>query len=189
MAVADATDKPIHKNAELITRYHNAIQKLEGCRELAFVAGVHAGWTTDTMDGLLDFCYQRCLRYRDAEKETNPTNARNDFFSNMGHSFRKLSHIIALLEAKSPSSNVNAPPEEQTQPKRQYFVTLDQAAALVNRHKRTLENRKKAMTMPMPKVKGGGGKPDEWLWDELRPWLEKEFGKQLPEIPPHYAGK
>jgi hypothetical protein len=68
-----------------------------------------------------------------------------------------------------------------------YYVTLDQAAALVNRNKRTLERKKKKM--PAPAVKGGGGKPTEWIWSELRPWLEKEFGRRLPEVPPHAAGR
>lgn len=59
------------------------------------------------------------------------------------------------------------------------FVTLQQAAAMVSRSKKTLERRKKEM--PAPKVSGGGGKPDEWAWSELRPWLEKEFERSLPE--------
>lgn len=59
------------------------------------------------------------------------------------------------------------------------LVTLQQAAAMVSRSKKTLERRKK--NMPIPKVSGGGGKPDEWEWSELRPWLEKEFERKLPE--------
>jgi hypothetical protein len=59
------------------------------------------------------------------------------------------------------------------------LVTLQQAAAMVSRSKKTLERRKG--NMPMPKVSGGGGKPDEWEWAELRPWLEKEFKRKLPE--------
>ena len=30
-------------------------------------------------------------------------------------------------------------------------------------------------------VEGGGGKPDEWLWSRVRPWLAEEFGRPLPE--------
>jgi hypothetical protein len=59
------------------------------------------------------------------------------------------------------------------------LVTLQQAAAMVHRSKRTLEKYKDKM--PAPRVQGGGGKPDEWLWSELRPWLQEEFGRQLPE--------
>jgi len=59
------------------------------------------------------------------------------------------------------------------------YVTLDQAAASVSRSKRSLERYKKEM--PVPDVKGGGGRPSEWLWSELRPWLEKKFGRRLPE--------
>jgi hypothetical protein len=63
------------------------------------------------------------------------------------------------------------------------YIDLDQAAALVNRSKRTLE--RKSGVMPLPAVEGGGGKKAEWLWNELRPWLEKEYGKVLPDRPPH----
>jgi hypothetical protein len=68
-----------------------------------------------------------------------------------------------------------------------YFINLDQASALVNRSKRTLERCKKKM--PQPRVKGGGGKPSEWAWSDLKPWLENEFGRMLPPIPPHAIGK
>jgi two-component system nitrogen regulation response regulator GlnG len=63
------------------------------------------------------------------------------------------------------------------------YVTLDQMAAIVNRTKKTLENRKrcKRNPLPPPDVEGGGGKPDEWKWTTVRSWLEQEFGRQLPE--------
>jgi hypothetical protein len=62
------------------------------------------------------------------------------------------------------------------------LVTLDQCAAMVNRRKRTLENYKK--TMPRPKVPGGGGKPHEYAWSEMRPWLERTFKRPLPPTHP-----
>jgi hypothetical protein len=67
------------------------------------------------------------------------------------------------------------------------YVTLDQMAAVVNRSKRTLERFKtrKRNPLPPPNVEGGGGKPDEWIWSEVRPWLEAESGKNLPE---HFPG-
>ena len=62
------------------------------------------------------------------------------------------------------------------------YVTLDQMAARVNRSKKSLEKKLNAKnsTMPKPDVKGKGGKPHEWIWAKTRPWLETEFGKQLP---------
>jgi hypothetical protein len=57
-------------------------------------------------------------------------------------------------------------------------VTLDQAAAIVNRTKRTLE--KYLDRMPAPFIRGGGGKPSLWRWDDIRPWLEKQFVPDLP---------
>lgn len=73
-------------------------------------------------------------------------------------------------------------PLEQSSFTEQY-VTLDQAAAMVRRSKRTLERYKKRhrVPMPAPHVKGGGGRPAFWAWDEIRPWLEQEFGFRLPE--------
>jgi hypothetical protein len=63
------------------------------------------------------------------------------------------------------------------------YVTLDQAAALVNRSKKTLYRylNKPGSSMPQPDVEGLGGKAHEWRWSILRPWLEQEFGKKLPE--------
>lgn len=67
--------------------------------------------------------------------------------------------------------------------KRGCFVTLDKMAAMVQRSKRTLEKLKTRAANPLPKpiVAGGSGKPAEWIWDDVRPWLEREFGKKLPE--------
>jgi hypothetical protein len=62
------------------------------------------------------------------------------------------------------------------------YVTLDEMAAIVNRSKRTLEKLKdrKKDPLPPPDIEGGGGKPHEWLWSTVRPWLEKEYGRTLP---------
>ena len=61
------------------------------------------------------------------------------------------------------------------------LVTLHQAAAMVNRSKKTLERLKTASDFPMPRVQGSGGKPDEWAWSEIRPYLEKRFDRALPK--------
>jgi hypothetical protein len=63
------------------------------------------------------------------------------------------------------------------------YVTLDKAAAIVQRKKKTLERalHAKGSTMPQPDVEGGGGSPHEWVWTRLRPWLEERFGRRLPE--------
>lgn len=67
------------------------------------------------------------------------------------------------------------------------LVDLDQAAALVNRSKRTLERLQADPTknMPLPFIQGGGGKKSEWKYSELKLWLEKEFTRKLPDTPPH----
>jgi predicted DNA-binding transcriptional regulator YafY len=60
------------------------------------------------------------------------------------------------------------------------YVTMDQAAAMVNKSKKTLERYLGEEKMPQPEVEGGGGKAHEWKWSTLRPWLEQTFGKVLP---------
>jgi len=54
---------------------------------------------------------------------------------------------------------------------------------IVGRSKDTMGRRPNApdFTMPRPNVEGGGGKTHEWIWDRVRPWLMKEFERQLPE--------
>jgi hypothetical protein len=59
-------------------------------------------------------------------------------------------------------------------------------AAMVNRKKRTLEN---VEDLPRPDVQGGGGRPSEWLWSKVRPWLEAKFKRSLPSRLPRLAQK
>jgi hypothetical protein len=63
------------------------------------------------------------------------------------------------------------------------YVTLDQMAAMVNRVKKTLEREMNShdSDMPEPDVEGGGGKPHEWRWDRIGPWLETKFARPLPK--------
>ncbi len=60
-------------------------------------------------------------------------------------------------------------------------VTLDQAAALVNRMADGLRHYRKR-GMPKPFVRGTKGKPNEYLWSEMRPWLETTFDRKIPEV-------
>jgi hypothetical protein len=68
------------------------------------------------------------------------------------------------------------------------YVTLQQCAAIVNRSKRTLERYLKEM--PKPAIKGKRGQPDEWLWRDVRPFLEEKFKRTLPAVFPadRFAG-
>ena len=74
-----------------------------------------------------------------------------------------------------PAALPSMPPEEQG-----CHITLEQAAALVHRSKRALEEYK-GRGMPEPRVRGGGGKPSLWIYAEIRPWLTKTFNIPLPE--------
>jgi hypothetical protein len=60
------------------------------------------------------------------------------------------------------------------------LITLNQAAGLVHRSKRALEEYK-GRGMPKPRVRGGGGKPSLWAYAEMRSWLTKTFDIPLPE--------
>ncbi len=75
--------------------------------------------------------------------------------------------------------------EEAAEPQ---YVTLDQIAALVSRKKRTLEHYKPGEykgdgdPLPDPNVKGGRGKPDEWIYPgSIKLWLEATFDRKLPD--------
>jgi hypothetical protein len=64
------------------------------------------------------------------------------------------------------------------------LVTLGQAAAIVRRSKRALENYKTEPAFPEPAVHGGRGRADYYDWRALRPWLESKTGMRLPEVFP-----
>jgi hypothetical protein len=95
--------------------------------------------------------------------------------------FAPLLDLLNKLETAYHQTARDAPPPAA--PPIEQYVTLDQMAAVVSRSKRTLEKRKnrRENPLPAPYVEGGGGKPDEWLWALVRPWLEREFSRKLPE--------
>lgn len=64
------------------------------------------------------------------------------------------------------------------------LVRLDQMAAAVNRSKKTLERLKADGKLPQPDVEGGGGKPDEWNWSNVKPILEQRYNRKLPDCFP-----
>ena len=64
------------------------------------------------------------------------------------------------------------------------YVTLLMMASIVNRKKRTLERLKETGKLPDPDVKGKKGTPNEWDWSVVRPVLENEYNRKLPEVFP-----
>ena len=60
------------------------------------------------------------------------------------------------------------------------LVTLDQVASLARMSKRTLERKLRTGKLPEPDCRGGGGKANKWLWNNLRPYLEELCGLPLP---------
>ncbi|HEX5104212.1 MAG TPA: hypothetical protein VFV87_10400 [Pirellulaceae bacterium] len=75
------------------------------------------------------------------------------------------------------------PPPRDNEPS-DCYVTLNQMAAIVQKGKRTLERLKTNGKIPAPDVAGGGGKHDLWRWSVVRPILETEYERPLPEIFP-----
>jgi hypothetical protein len=67
------------------------------------------------------------------------------------------------------------------------YVTLDQIAALLGLSKKQVRRRmfKEGSGAPDPDREGGGGKKHWWVWDRIRPWLEKDFGQQFTHPPKH----
>lgn len=61
------------------------------------------------------------------------------------------------------------------------YVTLDQMAARANRSKKTLERWLRKDLLPPPDIEGGGGKPHEWIWSNVREALQEHSGKVMPE--------
>ena len=96
-----------------------------------------------------------------------------------------ISELLAHLTAPTPAEP-STPPTGEKRPSEAPaelpdLVTLDQAAALVNRQPNGLRHyRKKGM--PKPQIQGRKGKPNEYLWSEMRPWLEETFGRKIPEL-------
>lgn len=102
----------------------------------------------------------------------------------------ELDRVRARLEEMARGSN--GVPANGLVPSRPVpqMVTLDQAAAIVHRSKRTLEKYLydpalvRRYAMPPPSLEGGGGRPHEWEWSVIRPWLERVFRRPLPERVP-----
>lgn len=59
------------------------------------------------------------------------------------------------------------------------LVTLDQAAAIISKKKRTMERYLQDGQLPRPDIEGGGGRAHQWYWSNLRPAL-LAFRHDLP---------
>jgi hypothetical protein len=108
------------------------------------------------------------------------------------HRVRELVSFLRRNDEQSqepaPATNLPSGSDQPTQATaddlQSDLVTLLQAAAICNRSKRTLERLTGKRGFPRPEVLGGGGKPHEYAWTELRPFLEREYGRTLPETFP-----
>ncbi len=96
--------------------------------------------------------------------------------------FARTISVLPDKPTSEPTDGGEVTPEETELP--ECLVTLKQAAAMVNRSNRTLERLKERKGFPRPEVLGGGSKPHEYAWSEMRPFLEKEYKRSLPETFP-----
>lgn len=120
-----------------------------------------------TFDGNIGEAYQlACAAFDEAADEAGPNDA-------MMAALEDIAERLARWQA--PAAPADSPPEPCN------LVTLDQAAATVNKQKRALEYYKTKGTLPNPAVEGGGGKAALYDWAIIGPWLTKQFGMQLPE--------
>jgi hypothetical protein len=161
-------------------------------RHLACERFGHASFTSETMQRLTDW-----LKYRygpdadvfgiplaevvaalQTESEGSPPDVQAGTLD---------SATTATASAVMPASEA-AQGGQREEPPVECYVTLDKMAAIVDRSKRTMEKYKAGNKNPLPRpdVEGGGGRPDEWNWPTIRPWLENVFGKKLPEVFPSH---
>ena len=61
------------------------------------------------------------------------------------------------------------------------YVTRDMLANYLRCHKKKLERLSKEGKLCDPDIEGGGGKAHQWKYSRIRPYLETEFARQLPE--------
>lgn len=85
------------------------------------------------------------------------------------------------LRSNRPASSGGGVEEAVT-----HYIDLQYMAYLVKRTKRTLEGYKSKM--PPPTIPGGHGRPAEWDWNVIRPWLETTFNRRFSEVPPWAPG-
>jgi hypothetical protein len=117
----------------------------------------------------------------DCQAETERQNETGDFERAQRRHFELLLHWVRMAaeNTRRAAAATNEQPTRHKNDQYPQYVTLNQLAAIVKRTKSSLEKIKEKM--PPPAIEGGGGKPAEWIWADVRHWLEKEYGRLLPE--------
>lgn len=82
------------------------------------------------------------------------------------------------IRSKNASDQSHANNEQEAEPEQ--YVTMDTAAALVNKSKRQIRRYFDYMELPEPDVQGVDGRAHEWRWIRIRPELERLTGRTLP---------
>lgn len=154
------------KWAGLWRAYPDPRQALEHVREY-----LPDDWVVERLNATT----QRLQRIADVERE--------DAMAEPAHGIAGHAHDVTASE--SPVAAPAADPPTQKAPSLDdQMVTLDQAAAISKRSKRTLEKDIKHGRLPRADNLGGGGKASYWYWHRLRPELQKLTAVRLPEVYP-----
>jgi hypothetical protein len=68
----------------------------------------------------------------------------------------------------------------------EWYIDLQAMATLVGLTKRGLEHYKTRQNDPIPDpdIEGGGGRKAQWKWSTARPWLERNFNRDLSWVNP-----
>lgn len=115
-------------------------------------------------------------------------NTLEDFFRLFFSDFSEPLLSTRLRDEAVRADRLTEPDNEADSMKGDHFtVTLQQVAHLVNRQKRTLERwMQNDPKFPLPDVEpgSGSGRPNEWRWSRIRPYLERKTGKKLPDRHP-----
>jgi len=87
-----------------------------------------------------------------------------------------------LTTGPTPDTSTSTATEDQ-------YVTLQQIATYLKRNKNHMRRELNAdRAAPQPIIRGGSGRRHEWIWSQLRPWLETRYSRALPERFPSLSG-
>ena len=158
-----------------------AVQTAEHVRRVKQIVGTALGWMSRWWQEQTSACSLWPIDCVPPERIKDDGAAYlRPYSAELGEITNRLHDIAIVIPATVATAGKTPPTGEE--PVEQY-VTLDRMAAMVSRSKRTLEKYlyRKKNPLPDPDVQGVGGKPNEWIWSMIRPWLESEFGRKLPD--------
>ena len=114
------------------------------------------------------------------QDDSTTGNSSEDVWRDIALELEQVREGLKELEAKG----VPAAPKGEGTPvgvEHDCYVTLDTMANYLRVAKKTMERRYADGKLCEPDIEGGGGKAHQWKYARIRPFLETEFARQLPE--------